>query len=187
MTHFLKVCTKAGWQTVAFQDSLCQLNVPRMNHQAFQSATFGILLQFNGNTIVNLNNASTNITNMTTGNWSEDFMHFFIMTVKQKLRDSHTSFFYLSDYETNGGRNTTQYVKGIMGQALQLKGSEFINLHGIPRGFWSGDEYSVMGLIKFHDDALPANKDAAVLGDGGTRKNRGLHLGLRQQVSAFIG
>ena len=116
----------------------------------------------------------------------------FYLTEKQKLSGSLTFFlllfFFLSDYETHGGRNTTHYVQGIMGQALQLKGSEFINLHGIPETFWRGDEHSVMGLMKFHDDGvLPANKDVAVLGDGETRKNRGFHLGLRRQVSAFTG
>ena len=112
----------------------------------------------------------------------------FYLTQKQKLSGSHTLFFYLSDYETHGGRNTTHYVQGIMGQALQLKGSEFINLHGIPETFWRGDEYSVMGLMKFHDNGiLPASKDLAILGDGETRNHRGLHLGLRRQVSAFTG
>ncbi|XP_044185173.1 uncharacterized protein LOC114950299 isoform X2 [Acropora millepora] len=151
----LQVCTKAGWQTVAFQDSLCQ-SLPRMNHQAFQSATFGILLQFNGNTTVILNQASKNITNMTT------------------------------DYETHGGRNTTHYVQGIMGQALQLKGSEFINLHGIPETFWSGDEHSVMGLMKFHDDdILDRNKNLAILSDGEAKNYRGFHLGLKGQKVLF--
>lgn len=113
---------------------------------------------------------------------------FFYLTVKQKLSGSHTFFFYLSDYETQGGRNTTHYVQGIMGQALQLKGSEFINLHGIPETFWRGDEHSVMGLMKFHDDViLGPNKNLAILGDGEAKNQRGFHLGLRGQVSAFTG
>lgn len=112
----------------------------------------------------------------------------FYLTVKQKLSGSHTFFFYLSDYETHGGRNTTHYVQGIMGQALQLKGSEFINLHGIPETFWSGDEHSVMGLMKFHDNGiLGPNKNLAILSDGEAKNYRGFHLGLRGQVSAFTG
>ncbi|XP_068693281.1 uncharacterized protein [Montipora foliosa] len=88
----------------------------------------------------------------------------------------------MAGYETNGGRNTTQYVHGIMGQAVQLRGIEYINLHGIPAGFWSNDEWSVMGLMKFHDDGvLPARKDIAVLGDGEAANYKGLHLGLRRQ------
>ncbi|XP_068740230.1 uncharacterized protein [Montipora capricornis] len=88
----------------------------------------------------------------------------------------------MAGYETNGGRNTTQYVHGIMGQAVQLRGIEFINLHRIPAGFWSNDEWSVMGLMKFHDDGvLPASKDIAVLGDGEAANYKGLHLGLRRQ------
>ncbi|KAK2562842.1 Collagen alpha-4(VI) chain [Acropora cervicornis] len=134
-----------------------KISLPRMNHQAFQSATFGILLQFNGNTTVILNQASKNITNMTT------------------------------DYETHGGRNTTHYVQGIMGQALQLKGSEFINLHGIPETFWRSDEHSVMGLMKFHDNGilLGPKKDLAILGDGEAKNYRGFHLGLRGQKVLF--
>ena len=93
-------------------------------------------------------------------------------------------FLFSLGYETNGGRNTTQYVHGIMGQAVQLRGIEFINLHGIPAGFWSNDEWSVMGLLKFHDDGvLPANKDIAVLGDGEAASSKGFHLGLRRQVN----
>ena len=113
----------------------------------------------------------------------------FYLTVKQKLSGSHTFFFYLSDYETHGGRNTTHYVQGIMGQALQLKGSEFINLHGIPETFWRGDEYSVMVLIKFHDNGIlvPPNKYLAILGDGDTKNHKGFHLGLKGQVSDFTG
>ncbi|XP_067016108.1 uncharacterized protein [Acropora muricata] len=118
--------------------------------------TLGVL-QFNGNTTVILNQASKNITNMTT------------------------------DYETHGGRNTTHYVQGIMGQALQLKGSEFINLHGIPETFWRGDEYSVMGLMKFHDNGIlvPPNKYLAILGDGDTKNHKGFHLGLKGQRVLF--
>ncbi|XP_068740228.1 uncharacterized protein [Montipora capricornis] len=152
LSGVLQVCTMAGWHALAYQDSLCQFNVPKMNLLAFQSASLGILLQFNGNTLVNLSPTIMNITNMTTG------------------------------YETNGGRNTTQYVHGIMGQAVQLRGIEFINLHRIPAGFWSNDEWSVMGLMKFHDDGvLPASKDIAVLGDGEAANYKGLHLGLRRQ------
>jgi len=55
-----------GWQKLAYQDSLCQWNIPRMNHEAFLTATFGILLQFNGNLLVNLS-PNMNFTNMTTG------------------------------------------------------------------------------------------------------------------------
>lgn len=69
-----------------------------------------------------------------------------------------------------------------MGQAVKLKGLEYINLHGIPANFWSGDEWSVMTLLKFHDDGiLGNNKDILVLGDGIAANNEGFHLGLRQQ------
>ncbi len=37
-----------------------------MNHEAFQTSTFGILLQFNGDLLVNLS-PNMNYTNMTTG------------------------------------------------------------------------------------------------------------------------
>ena len=91
------------------------------------------------------------------------------------------------DYQPNGGRNNTQYVEGIMGQAVQLKGQEYINLHGIPAGFWSGDEWSVMGLMKFNDDGvLGASKELAVLGDGEASSAKGFHLGLKDQVHIKI-
>ena len=61
------MCTKLGWQQLAYQDSLCELNVPRMNQEAFQSSTFGVLLQFNGDLQVNFS-PNMNLTNMTTGN-----------------------------------------------------------------------------------------------------------------------
>lgn len=55
-----------GWQKLAFQDSLCQMNIPKMNHEAFQTATFAILFQFNGDLNVNFG-LNMNITNITTG------------------------------------------------------------------------------------------------------------------------
>ncbi len=70
-----------------------------------------------------------------------------------------------------------------MGQAVQLKGLEYINLYGIPAGFWSGDEWSVMSLIKFRDDGiLGSSKEDPVLGDGTAANDKGFHLGLRNQV-----
>ena len=89
-------------------------------------------------------------------------------------------------YNQTGGRNTTQYVQGIMGQAVQLQGQEYINLHGIPGGFWSGDEWSVMGLFRFHDGGiLDQFKYVPVLGDGDPANNKGFHLGLRKQVPSL--
>ena len=73
-----------------------------------------------------------------------------------------------------------------MGQAVQLRGQEYINLHGIPAGFWSGDEWSVMGLMRFHDDGiLGASKELAVLGDGEASNDKGFHLGLKDQVHNY--
>ena len=70
-----------------------------------------------------------------------------------------------------------------MGQAVWLKGLEYINLHGIPVDFWSGDEWSVMALLRFHDDGiLGSNKDVLVLGDGVAANNKGFHLGLQGKV-----
>ena len=70
-----------------------------------------------------------------------------------------------------------------MGQAVWLKGLEYINLHGIPVDFWSGDEWSVMALLRSHDDGiLGNNKEVLVLGDGVAAKNKGFHLGLQKQV-----
>ena len=69
----------AGWHALAYQDSLCQFNVPKTDLLAFQSASLGILLQFNGNTFVNLSPATVNITNMTTGHCTmEGFYILFI-------------------------------------------------------------------------------------------------------------
>lgn len=149
---YLQVCTKLGWQQLAYQDSLiCELNVPMMNHEAFQSSTFGVLLQFNGNLLVNFS-PNMNLTNMTT------------------------------EYKDAGGRNITQYIQGIMGQAVQLKQMEYINLQGIPGGFWSGNEWSVMTLAKFHDDGiLGSGKENPVLGDGIPATNQGFHLGLKSK------
>lgn len=121
-----------------------------MNHEAFQTATFGILLQFNGNMLVNMN-PYMNFTNITT------------------------------DYKPSGFQNTTEYVPGLMGQAVYLRGQEYINLHGIPAGFWSDDEWSVMGLMKFHDATISASKELAVLGDGEATTDKGFHLGLRNK------
>ncbi len=70
-----------------------------------------------------------------------------------------------------------------MGQAVQLKGQEYINLYGIPAGFWSGDEWSVMSLIKFRDDGiLGSGKEDPVLGDGTPANDQGFHLGLKNKV-----
>lgn len=87
------------------------------------------------------------------------------------------------EYNTTGGRNFTQYIQGIMGQAVQLKGQEYIDLKGIPAGFWGGDEWSVMTLVKFHDDGiLGSGKENPVLGDGIPAPNQGFHLGMRNKV-----
>ena len=87
------------------------------------------------------------------------------------------------EYQGNfGGQNITQYIQSIMGQAVQLKDQEYINLHGIPAGFWSGDEWSVMSLVKFRDGALGSSKEVPLLGDGTTANGQGFHLGLKQQV-----
>ena len=86
-------------------------------------------------------------------------------------------------YRPKGGQNTAQYVESIMGQAVRLRGQEYINLYGIPADFWSGDEWSVMGLMRFHDDnILGGNKELAVLGDGEAANDNGFHLGLRDKV-----
>ncbi|CAH3156016.1 unnamed protein product [Porites lobata] len=155
MSGFLQVCTGMGWQKLAFQDSLCQMNIPKMNHEAFQTATFAILFQFNGNLNVNFG-PNMNITNITT------------------------------EYQQKGGRNTTQYVESLMGKAVQLKGQEYINLHGIPADFWTNDEWSVMGLMRFHDDGiLGSSKEIPVLGDGEPVKDKGFHLGLIKQKLLF--
>ena len=46
---------------------MCEgLNVPQINHEAFKSSTFGLLLQFNGNLDVNLS-PKTTLNNITTG------------------------------------------------------------------------------------------------------------------------
>ena len=88
------------------------------------------------------------------------------------------------EYKDTGGQNITQYIQGIMGQAVQLKRQEYINLHGIPAGFWSGDEWSVMTLVKFHDDGiLGSGKENPVLGDGIPATNQGFHLGMKNKVS----
>ena len=87
------------------------------------------------------------------------------------------------EYQQKGGRNTTQYVESLMGKAVQLKGQEYINLHGIPADFWTNDEWSVMGLMRFHDDGILGNsKEIPVLGDGEPLKDKGFHLGLIKQV-----
>lgn len=87
------------------------------------------------------------------------------------------------EYQQKGGRNTTQYVESLMGKAVQLKGQEYINLHGIPADFWTNDEWSVMGLMRFHDDGiLGSSKEIPVLGDGEPVKDKGFHLGLIKQV-----
>ncbi|XP_020604429.1 uncharacterized protein LOC110043324 isoform X2 [Orbicella faveolata] len=151
ISGYLQVCTKLGWQQLAYQDSLCELNVPRMNHEAFQSSTFGVLLQFNGDLLVNFS-PNMNLTNMT------------------------------AEYKDAGGQNITQYIQGIMGQAVQLKQQEYINFQGIPAGFWSGDEWSVMTLVKFHDDGiLGIGKENPVLGDGIPATNQGFHLGMKNK------
>lgn len=73
-----------------------------------------------------------------------------------------------------------------MGQAVQLKRMEYINLQGIPGGFWSGNEWSVMTLAKFHDDGiLGIGKENPVLGDGIPATNQGFHLGLKSKVSPY--
>lgn len=73
-----------------------------------------------------------------------------------------------------------------MGQAVQLKRMEYINLQGIPRGFWSGNEWSVMTLAKFHDDGiLGSGKENPVLGDGIPTTNQGFHLGLKNKVAPY--
>ena len=73
-----------------------------------------------------------------------------------------------------------------MGQAVQLKWQEYINLQGIPVGFWSGNEWSVMTLVKFHDDGiLGSGKENPVLGDGIPATNQGFHLGLKNKVSTY--
>ena len=92
--------------------------------------------------------------------------------------------FTVLEYKDAGGRNITQYIQSIMGQAVQLKRKEYINLQGIPGGFWSGDEWSVMTLAKFHDDGiLGSGKENPVLGDGIPAMNQGFHLGLKNKVS----
>ena len=71
-----------------------------------------------------------------------------------------------------------------MDQAIKLKGQEYINLQGIPAGFWSGDEWSVMTLVKFHDDGiLGSGKENPVLGDGIPATSQGFHLGMKNKVS----
>ena len=86
-----------------------------------------------------------------------------------------------------GGRNNTQYTQGIMGHAVQLKQQEYINLQGIPAGFWSGDEWSVMSLVKFRDEGiLGQGKEDPLLGDGTTTSNQGFHLGLKNQVLYYV-
>jgi len=73
-----------------------------------------------------------------------------------------------------------------MGQAVQLKQQEYINFQGIPAGFWSGDEWSVMTLVKFHDDGiLGIGKENPVLGDGIPATNQGFHLGMKNKVSPY--
>lgn len=73
-----------------------------------------------------------------------------------------------------------------MGQAVQLKQMEYINLQGIPGGFWSGNEWSVMTLAKFHDDGiLGSGKENPILGDGIPATNQGFHLGLKSKVSPY--
>lgn len=82
--------------------------------------------------------------------------------------------------------NITQYNQSIMGQAVQLQGQEYINLYGIPAGFWSGDEWSVMSLVKFRDDGILGNsKENPVLGDGTTANYQGFHLGLKNKVLPY--
>lgn len=153
ISGFLQVCTKLGWQKLVYQGGVCEgLNVPRINHEAFKSSTFGLLLQFNGNLDVNLS-PNTTLNNITTE--------------------------YLGNA---GGQNITQYITSVMGQAVWLKGLEYINLHGIPVDFWSGDEWSVMALLRSHDDGiLGSNKEVLVLGDGVAAKNKGFHLGLKNK------
>lgn len=95
-----------------------------------------------------------------------------------------TSISLILEYLGNaGGQNITQYITSVMGQAVWLKGLEYINLHGIPVDFWSGDEWSVMALLRSHDDGiLGSNKEVLVLGDGEAAKNKGFHLGLKDKV-----
>lgn len=70
-----------------------------------------------------------------------------------------------------------------MGQAVQLKGQEYIDLKGIPAGFWGGNEWSVMTLVKFYDDGiLGSGKENPVLGDGIPAPNQGFHIGMRNKV-----
>ena len=87
----------------------------------------------------------------------------------------------VSEYQPTGGRNTTQYVQSAMGQAVQLKGLEYINLYGIHAGFWSGEEWSVMGLMKFHASGI-SNNELPILGDGEAANDKGFHLGLKNRV-----
>ena len=48
---------------------------------------------------------------------------------------------------------------------------------------YTGDEWSVMALLRSHDDGiLGSNKEVLVLGDGVAAKNKGFHLGLQKQV-----
>ena len=90
------------------------------------------------------------------------------------------------EYQQQGGHNTSQYVESLMGKAVQLKGQEYINLHGIPADFWTNDEWSVMGLMRFHDDGiLGSSKEIPVLGDGEPLKDKGFHLGLINQVRHY--
>ena len=72
-----------------------------------------------------------------------------------------------------------------MGQAIQLKGQEYINLQGIPAGFWSGNEWSVMTLVKFHDGILGSGKENPVLGDRIPAMSQGFHLAMKNKVSPY--
>ena len=92
-----------------------------------------------------------------------------------------SSLYYFLVYQGGVGQNVTQYEQSIMGQAIYLKGQEYVDLHGIPADFWSGDEWSVMTLMKIYPEGLN-NNDVPIIGDGEPASNKGFHLGVRDQV-----
>ena len=64
-----------------------------------------------------------------------------------------------------------------MRQAVHFSGKTFINVSGIPEGFWQNQNWTVTALLKFGE--INVESDIAVLGIGDSDRSHGLHLGIR--------
>ncbi|XP_031564534.1 uncharacterized protein LOC116299945 isoform X2 [Actinia tenebrosa] len=150
----VQVCTPTGWKSLALKEDICDnSSVPRIDLETFKISKFGALFQFNDNLRVNLSPGSV-----------------------------ATSVNLTAAFEDHASNNTVpEYLPSAMSKAIRLKGRKHINLIGIPVDFWSGNEWSVMALIKFTDQGLNSQKEIPVIGAGGQQNGKGFHLGIRSK------